>query len=154
MRLGVGQAFAGLGVGDLHQAVGLLGRGLGEFSASVRALATALSACWLAVSTALKAFTAGAGELDCTSTRVTWIPNPKPVEANSTRRLICCTKSPRNRSRRSAAPLSVPILGSGRATRIVSKSRAAAEGYRAARHQSIQGRQHMVALQRKGIGFE
>ena len=49
---------------------------------SVRALATALSACWLAVNTALKAVTAGSGRLDCTSTRDTSIPSPCPVAAN------------------------------------------------------------------------
>lgn len=96
-----------------------------SFSASVRALATFCSASWLAVSTALKALTALRGRLDCTSTRTTWMPSPLPAAANAARLwLMPCTRSPRRRSRRSATALSLPS-NSGRATRMVSRSRAA-----------------------------
>ncbi len=74
-----------------------------SFSASVRALATFCSASWLAVSTALKAFTALRGRLDCTSTRTTWMPSPLPAAANAAR--LCWRPAPGRRagsSRRSA----------------------------------------------------
>ena len=120
-----------------------------SFSASVRALATFCSASWLAVSTALKALTALRGRLDCTSTRTTWMPSPLPAAANAARLwLMPCTRSPRRRSRRSATALSLPS-NSGRATRMVSRSRADLHGV--ARHQPVQRRQHVGALEDVGV---
>src|SRR6266705_3323549 len=82
-----------------------------SWAASVRALATFCSAVWLAVSTALNALTASRGNDACTSTRTTSIPRPAPpVFRAASPWLMPCTRSPRSRSRRSAAWLLAPTI--------------------------------------------